>query len=202
MQAELEQLDALAVQRDLDVRFDSRAVDLMEALFEKGRSLNELLERYGNTRSDYILISLAAVVTRHAGESAEPFPSRPVFRLVEIQRSSDIPPNAIRLCLNAVSREIFSVDPEVTASLPVSATRLVFSGLRCTTDQAWVVYHSALLLLETLCERGLLVRSFSDEQRRSLKQLVTDLQDFAAADLQHEVESVLTCLDKDPSGSA
>jgi hypothetical protein len=164
----------------------------MESLRNAGHPIAELVTRYGSSKSAYILASLAFFVARHAGERVDSADASPAFLLAEKLKGVE-QPTVLQLCLNALHGEII-LSECAKAILPPAASELVVRALELSGDQAWVVYTTGLDLLQALCSRDTLQRSFSESQMESLRSAVARIRDLKNVDLREDAESVLECL--------
>ena len=189
----LDRLDSLASNTSLTIEWDlERAIDLMESLRDAGYPITTLVKRYGSSKSEYILASLAFFVAGHPGEGVGSGQTPPAFLLVEKLAGVD-QPTVVDLCLSALHREII-LGENTSAVLPPAASDLVMRALEFSGDQAWIVYTSGLNLLEGLCSHDTLRSSFSEGQIESLKRSVARIRDLKTVNLREDAEAVLECL--------
>jgi hypothetical protein len=189
----LDRLDSFASDTSLRIEWDlERAIDTMESLRDMGYPIAELVKRYRSSQSEYILASLAFFVAGHAGEGIGLDQTSPILLLIE--RATEVrQPVVLHSCLSALHREITMCE-NASDILPPTACEFVLRALEFSGDQAWVVYTTALDLLQALCSRDTLRSSFSETQIESLKSAVARIRDFKAVDLREDAETVLQCL--------
>jgi hypothetical protein len=189
----LDRLDSVASNTSLTIEYDlERAIDIMESLRDKGYPTAELVERYGSSPSEYILVSLAFVVARHAGEGVGSAETSPAFLLAEKLAGVD-QPTALTGCLSALHRGMI-LGERASAVLPPPASELVVRALEYSGDQDWIVYTAGLNLVQGLCSRDTLRSSFSEGQIESLKRSIARIRDLKTVNLREDADAVLECL--------